>query len=48
MSKFRGDNMDEEKLKNDNDLNEDIPEELIDIVSKVLLFVENIDERKNA
>ncbi|MCT4508855.1 MAG: hypothetical protein N4A48_08850 [Tepidibacter sp.] len=39
--------MDEQKLKSDNDLNEDIPEELIDIVSKVLLFVENIDERRS-
>lgn len=38
--------MDNENLKNDNDLNEDIPTELIDIVSKVLLFVENIDERR--
>lgn len=39
--------MDNENLKNDNDLNEDIPMELIDIVSKVLLFVENIDERRS-
>ena len=39
--------MDNENLKNDNDLNEDIPTELIDIVSKVLLFVENIDERRS-
>ncbi|WP_278281422.1 hypothetical protein [Tepidibacter mesophilus] len=39
--------MDIENLKNEKDLNKDIPKELIDIVSKVLLFVENIDERKN-
>ena len=39
--------MDNENLKNNDDLNEDIPKELIDIVSKVLLFVENIDERRN-
>ncbi|CAH2211912.1 hypothetical protein [Tepidibacter aestuarii] len=38
--------MDIENLKNEKDLNEDIPKELIDIVSKVLLFVENIDERR--
>ncbi|MEJ8552686.1 hypothetical protein [Tepidibacter sp. Z1-5] len=39
--------MDNQDLKNEKDLNEDIPKELIDIVSKVLLFVENIDERRN-
>ncbi len=39
--------MDTENLKSHKESNEDIPKELIDIVSKVLLFVENIDERRS-